>query len=45
MSTRPRRYRQDSIDWGDVLCYLLVAFALMFLVGHIIVSIGNGVLP
>lgn len=42
--TRPRRYPR-VIDWGDVLCYAVVAVASMFLVGHVMVSIGNGMLP
>ena len=39
------RPRWDTFDLGDVICYLVVAFALMFLVGHVLVSIGNGWLP
>ncbi len=45
MRTQPRRYHPDSIDWGDLICYLVISAAIMFLVGHVIVSIGNGVLP
>jgi hypothetical protein len=43
--SEPRRYRQDSITIGDCVCYLLVSAAIMFLVAHVMLAIGSGVLP
>jgi len=43
--SRPRRYLPASIDWGDFICYAIIAGAIMFTVGHLLVSIGEGRLP
>lgn len=43
--TRPRRYLRPTIDWGDVLSYIIAAGVLAFLAVQVILSIGEGRLP
>lgn len=42
MHSEPRRYKRPSIDFADLLCYIIVSAAIMFTVGHMLVSIGEG---
>ena len=44
--TKPRRYYDRAgISWGDLVVYGIIAIAIMFLVGHVLLAIGDGVLP
>jgi hypothetical protein len=42
--SKPRRYHA-SIDWGDVVCYLIVAGWICFMTCHLLLAIGSGRLP